>query len=96
MEPHDLALKMQEDYIDEVEADPPEIIVGIKNDLSWLQNPRSNTHILSWFDEFLKKYNYQVIAAAHRNNNQIQYFFEDQIGNFRPEGDKFLLVYRKP
>lgn len=96
MESHDLALQMQEDYISEVEANPPEIIVGVKNDLSWLQNPRSNTNILTWFDQFLKKYNYQVIASAQRNNRQLEYFFEDQIANYRPQGDKFLLIYKKP
>ena len=49
-QPH--ALKMQEEFIREVEAARPEYVVHVNNPLSWLSVPESERKVLDWWPKY--------------------------------------------
>ena len=62
MEHHDFALRMQKDFIREVESAMPAYIVYVNVSTSWLYRYNSHKLLFRWFEKF--RLNYTVIGLV--------------------------------
>jgi hypothetical protein len=55
MEAQPFARKMQDDMIREIEQNPPEFLVFVKTQNSWLATPQSSLRLLDWMGDYVEK-----------------------------------------
>jgi hypothetical protein len=65
MEPQPFAGVMQREMIHEIETNSPEFVVFVNRDFSWHQEPKSDTTIFNWWDDY--KTNYTVVGLIDQN-----------------------------
>lgn len=70
MEPQPFALKMQEDMIREIGENPPEFLVFVAIQASWLVRPESNRLLFEWCDNYTKK-NMRLVGLYHFNGGDV-------------------------
>jgi len=84
MEEQPLALRMQKEMIDEIEAAKPKYIVFANVRCSWLPVPSSKTEILRWSGEYLAK-NYRIAGVFEpRSILKTDCFWDDQVAKYLP------------
>jgi len=66
MEPQPFARKMQEDMIREIGENPPEFLVFVAIQASWLARPESHQLLFEWCDSYAKK-NMKLVGLYHFN-----------------------------
>ena len=67
MEPQPAALTMQQEMIQEIEANKPEFLVAVSYGVSWLIHPSSNRMILDWLQQYAGRY-YELVGIVRRNS----------------------------
>ncbi len=72
MENHEFALQMQKKMIYEIESNPPEYIIFLRHQLSWLVRPDSHDLIFKWFEVYRNK-NYDMVGLVNIGEKETQY-----------------------
>jgi hypothetical protein len=62
MEPQPFALRMQEEFIHDIEATRPEYAVSVNLPKSWLPRPDSKRLVLEWWQDYSKS-NYDIVGV---------------------------------
>jgi hypothetical protein len=65
MEPQPFASVMQREMIREIETNSPEFVVFVNRDFSWHQEPRSDTTIFTWWNDY--QTNYTMVGLIEQN-----------------------------
>ncbi|WP_232367106.1 hypothetical protein [Desulfocicer vacuolatum] len=78
MENHEFALHMQKQMIHEIESNPPEYIVYLRHQLSWLIRPDSHDLIFKWFETYRNE-NYNLEGLVDIGENQTTYSWQPHI-----------------
>jgi hypothetical protein len=95
MELQPLALRMQREMIDEIEAARPEFVVFVNLPLSWWAKPNSERMILEWSERYLKQ-NYDLVGVADIVSFDVtEYRWDNQVKDYQPQSLDYLLVYKK-
>jgi hypothetical protein len=76
MENHDAALQMQKNFINDVETHHPKIVVFVNVSTSWLCRPDSQTEVLQWFENYLKKRQLKLVGMVELFTEKTFYDFE--------------------
>ena len=93
MEPHPFALKMQEEFIRDVEAARPEYVVVVNVRPSWLRQPSSPTRLSDWFPSFVEK-GYREVGVADIGREQTNYKWDEDAAYYVPRFNNTVVVYR--
>jgi hypothetical protein len=95
MEPHNYALQMQKEMIEEIEAASPEFVVFMNDSSSWLQRPESEMLILKWFKQYQQKY-YHLIGVVDimRPTGSVYRWNQGAIG-YSPQSENWIHVFRR-
>jgi hypothetical protein len=95
MEIHDYNIKMQEEMISDIEREKPLYVVYANVRFSWLPRPESPMKIFEWYNSYIRK-NYEVVGLIDMTNpQQSQYWWDESAKDKLPQGQEFLLVYKR-
>jgi len=95
MELHDLAPKMQEEMIGEIEAAKPKYMVFVNTRASWLIKEQSKDRIFSWFAKYQKE-NYTLVAVVQIVSlDETRYNWDVSSGEDSMPKRNCLNVYRR-
>jgi len=72
MENHEFALQMQKKMIYEIESNPPEYIIFLRHQLSWLVRPDSHELIFKWFEAYRNK-SYEMVGLVDMGEEKTLY-----------------------
>jgi Dolichyl-phosphate-mannose-protein mannosyltransferase len=94
MEPHPFALKMQEEFIRDVEAANPEYLIGVNVNSSWLRQPSSPTRLSEWFPAFVEN-RYATVGVADIGRDQTTYRWDGDAAYYTPRFASTVVVFRR-
>ncbi len=95
VELHSYALSMQKEMIKEIETNKPKYMLFISIGTSWLAQPKSETFIFKWADEYLYK-NYKLVGLMDIYPNQISLLkVHEQLNNYYPQSNELIYIYER-
>jgi hypothetical protein len=94
MEPHPFALKMQEEFVRDIEDAKPEYVVIVNVRPSWLRKPSSPTRLSEWFPAFVET-GYAAVGVADVGRDQTAYKWDQDAAYYVPHFASTVLVYRR-
>jgi hypothetical protein len=94
MEPHPFALKMQEEFIKDVETARPEYLVMVNVRPSWLRKPSSPTRLSDWFPAFVEN-RYTTVGVVDIGRDQTAYKWGEDAAYYVPRFASTVVVYRR-
>ena len=94
MEPHPFALRMQEEWIHDVETARPAYIVAILAPDSWARVNTSPTRIFDWWNSWSSK-NYDAVGVAQYDPPEPPHVQWGDPSNVHRSPNDFVLVYRR-
>jgi len=95
MEPHDLAPKMQEEMIREIESSAPAFLVFVNIDTSWLKWPTSETMIFDWFERYKGEYYDKKGVVDLISPGYTAYIWDDGAEDYVPVSPSWVGIYEK-
>ena len=95
MEPHELAPRMQEEMIREIESSAPAFLVFVNVYGSWLSRPDSGTRIFRWFDQYSAEYYDQKGVADIISPEYTVYVWGDDAEDYVPVSASSVGIYEK-
>ena len=94
MEPHPFALRMQEEFIKDIEVAKPEYIVMVNVSPSWLRKPSSPTRLAEWLPAFVES-GYALVGVADIGRDQTTYRWDADTLYFTPRFANTVVVFRR-
>lgn len=95
MESQSYAAMMQKEMIAEIETARPSYIIYVENNLSWLQNERSDKTIFAWWERY-RRAHYQLVGVADQTSpTQTEYRWGAAAAGYIPNGIGNLQVYKQ-
>jgi hypothetical protein len=94
MEPHPFALKMQEEFIEDVEVAKPEYLVMVNVRPSWLRKPSSPTRLSDWFPAFVEN-RYATVGVADIGRDQTTYRWDQDAAYYVPRFPSTVVVFKR-
>jgi len=95
MEPHEFALTMQEEMIQEIESVKPRFLVFVQTPMSWVVRKDSHRHILEWAGKFIGNY-YTIIGYAEIvSDNRSVYRWDEEVADNAPNPKASIVVYER-
>jgi len=92
---HDLAIKMQQEMIQEIETARPEFLVLVNVLTSWLRQPDSEEMIFDWFQQYRQKY-YRLVGVIEIISQQrTVYRWGQECEKYKPRSERWLLVFKR-
>lgn len=92
---HDLAIKMQQEMIQEIETARPEFLVLVNVLTSWLRQPDSEEMIFDWFQQYHQKY-YRLVGVIEIISQQRTiYRWGQECEKYKPRSKRWLLVFKR-
>jgi len=79
MEKHDFALRMQKEFIKDIEAGNPKYLIYVGVPTSWLQRPDSHREIFQWIDGYLQRGHLRLVGAVELLNDEAVYHWEPDV-----------------
>lgn len=95
MEPHPLALTMQQEMVAEIEAARPAFVVYVGSPLSWLVRPGSPQHILRWAASYTSRDYRRVGAVELISADRSVVLWGEEAANYRALSPNFLWVFER-
>jgi 4-amino-4-deoxy-L-arabinose transferase-like glycosyltransferase len=78
MENHDFALRMQKDFINNVEAKKPKYVLFVNVPTSWLFRPDSHTEVLKWFGDYRQRA-LRLVGVVELSDNRTLYHWAPNV-----------------
>lgn len=94
MEPQPFALKMQEDMIREIGENPPEFLVFVAIQASWLVQPGSNKHVFEWVNGYVDA-NMRLVGVVQFDGlGPASYFWGPAAASVPLRGADYIAIYQ--
>lgn len=95
MEPHPMALKMQEEMVSEIEASAPKYVVMVNVRTSWLPKPKSHMEIFGWSRRYLDS-GYQIAGVVDiLNADETKYRWGADAVNYHPQSEYNVTIWKR-
>ncbi len=93
MERHDLALRMQEEMIREIEAAEPALLIFVNLSTSWLRRPDSHGRIFEWFAQYRQRFD--LVAVADLQPGGTRYYQGATLAQLDRRPQLSVEIYRR-
>lgn len=93
MEPQPFASTMQREMVSQIETAAPEMIVLVKEQMSWLERPDSDRYILSWSEDYLRAH-YRAVDISSLAEARVDHLSDVETEEYR-SGYKTITVYER-
>ncbi|HTR41574.1 MAG TPA: glycosyltransferase family 39 protein [Pseudomonadales bacterium] len=94
MEPQPYAAAMQQEMINQIEKANPDYVIFVHVSGSWLQNPKSNTLIFDWFDQYRQDHLRPVGLVEIASPTAYHWFSGDNTA-VQTSSDFWLAIFQK-
>jgi hypothetical protein len=79
MEKHDFALRMQKDFIQDIEAVNPKYLIYVNIPTSWLKGHHSHMEIFKWFNGYRQKNHLRLVGVVELLKDEAVYYWETEV-----------------
>ena len=95
MEPHDFALEMQRDMINEIESNKPRYIILVNIPTSWLMRPDSKRLLIEWGEQYLHQ-DYNLAGVVDIISPELTiYKWDKEASSYSPTSSLNLLIFER-
>jgi len=95
MEPHDFALEMQRDMINEIESNKPRYIILVNIPTSWLMRPDSKRLLIEWGEHYLHQ-DYKLAGVVDIISPELTiYKWDKEASSYSPASRLNLLIFER-
>ncbi len=95
MKNNKLALRMQQEMINEIESVNPEYLIFVSSQTSWLPKKSSNTLIFEWFEQYKQRYYQPVGLVDVVSPEETIYRWGGDCAEYKCRSETWLGVFRR-